>query len=121
MDWKAIEAMTDKIVLGAFGETVLHRPLKNGSSDPSRPQQSIRGVLHAPNADGTVSLGNGIITTIATTETALAINRADYPSIDIRQGDEFQATDMPGQPYYEVKRISSRFSSIVVVHLGPTA
>lgn len=121
MDWKALEAMTDKIVVGAFGETLLHRPQKNGSSDSSRPQQSIRGVLHAPNADGTVSLGNGLITTIATTETALVINRADYPAIDIRQGDEFRATDMPGKPFYEVKRISDRFSSIIVLHLAPTA
>lgn len=121
MDWKGLEAMTDKIVLDAFAEAVLHRPLKNGSSDPSRPQQSIRGVLHAPNADGTVSLGNGLITTIATTETALVINRADYPDIDIRQNDEFRATDVPGQPYYEVSKISGRFSSILVVHLSPTA
>lgn len=121
MDWKALEAMGDRIVIGAYAEAVVHRPLKNGSSDPSRPQQSIKGVLHAPNADGTVSLGNGMITTIATTETALVINRADYPTIDIRQNDEFRATDMPGQPFYEVKRISDRFSSIIVVHLGPTA
>lgn len=119
MDWAALEALTDKIVLPFFSENVRHSPMTTaGVSDPSRPQQIIRGVLHSPNADGTVSLGNGMITTIATTETALVIRRADYPTIDIRTTDKFRALDLPGTPLYDVSRISNRFPSIMVIHLN---
>ncbi|MGV8832545.1 MAG: hypothetical protein ACOH2N_11255 [Devosia sp.] len=119
-DWKTLESLTDKIVGQTFGEPVRHVPIgSNGLVDPARPVTELFGILHAPNADGTVSFGNGMISTIATSESALVINRVDYPGLVVRKRDKVRATSDAGALiFYEVSRVSDRFPSILVLHLG---
>lgn len=118
--WKSLESLTDKIVGQTFGEPVRHVPFKSdGSVDTTRPTTELMGVLHSPNADGTVSFGNGMISTISSSESALVLNRADYPTLVIRKKDKIRAlSDTGAHIFYEVSRMSDRFSSILVVHLG---
>ena len=118
MDWKAIEAACDQAVIGAFGEMVRHVPISNGKADPDRAAAEIRGVLHTPTIDGTISLGNGIVTTFSGAESALVINRADFPDLVLRKRDRIVGTELPGEPTWEIKAVNDRFSGILVVALN---
>lgn len=119
MDWRALEAATDAIVVRAFAEPVRHSPMKNGTSDPTRPQQTIQAVVHHPNAEGSISLGNGMITTLSASGAALVIERAAYPDILIKTKDKVRASTVAGTfAWYEVKSVSDRFSSILVAELN---
>lgn len=110
--------MNDRIVLGAYDEAVRHSPMKSGKTGPARPQQIVRGVLHSPNATGTVSFGQGMAISFAGHERGLVVNRADYPEISFEIGDKVRAMDRPGQPAFTVVRVSNGFPTIIVVHLG---
>jgi hypothetical protein len=119
MDWRALEAATDAIVVRAFAEPVRLSFMKNGSPDPARPLQNIDAVVHHPNADGAVSIGNGMITTLSTSGAALVIERAEYPDIVLKTGDRVRASSATGSyAWYEVANVSDRFSSILVAELN---
>lgn len=116
-DWQALQALTDKIVGAAFAETVRHSPMKSGASDPTRPQQELRGILYAPSARGMINVaGSNIV--IAAGEHALCINRADYPALSIRATDVIRAIGRPGTPGYQVKSVADRVAGVLVVTLG---
>ncbi|MDG4671629.1 hypothetical protein P9A16_10860 [Shinella sp. 838] len=117
MDWKALETACDRAVSAAFAETVRHAPMKNGTADPARPAADIMAILHSPSVDGSISLGNGMITTVSASAHALVINRSAYPSIVLRSKDKVRATTRPGSPWYEVSKISDRHSGIILVEL----
>ena len=117
-NWKALEALNDRMVLGAYDELVRHSPMKNAVADPSRPLADIRAVLHQPTPAGTVNLGGNFITTVSAAEGALVINRADYPDRVFRSGDKIRGLEMPGQPWWEVKTVNDRFSGILVLVLN---
>lgn len=117
-DWRELQAMTDRIVLDAYAETMRHSPMKSGQTDPGRPQQLIKGVFHSPNAAGTVSFAKGMAISFATQDQSLAINREDFPNLNIQIGDAFRAMDRAGQPLFHVSAVSTRHSSIIVVSLG---
>lgn len=120
MDWKALEAMTDGIVLGRNAETVWHHPkTKEATSDPSRPIQPISGVLHAPDPAELVSFGKGFHATLVSSKWALAFIRADYPDIKFGRYDLFRATEREGQPWFEFKEVLSYSPSMIVVILAP--
>ena len=119
MNWKALEAATDKAVLSTFGELVRHAPMNpSGKPDTTRSTRDIRGVLHTPTPAGTINLANGIVTTISASESALAINRADYPDLVLKQRDRIRGLELPGQPWWEVKTVNDRFSGVIVVALN---
>ena len=118
MSWHELEAAADAAVIGAFSETVRHSPMKSGVVDPARPAAEIRAVLHTPAAAGTISLGNGMMTTLSASEGALVVNRADYPDRIFRQGDKVRGMEMPGMPWWEVKTVNDRFHSILVLVLN---
>lgn len=117
-NWKALEAVNDRMVLGAYDELVRHSPMKSGVADPARPAAEIRGVLHTPAAAGTISLGNGMMTTLSASEGALVINRADYPDRVFAKLDKIRGLETPGQPWWEIKTVNDRFSSIIVLVLN---
>ena len=88
MDWKSIEAACDQAVIGAFGELVRHQPFTTGGvADASRPITELRAILHTPAANGAISLGNGILTTLSSSEGALVVSRVDYPSLIFKAPD----------------------------------
>lgn len=119
MDWKKLEAATDLAVLGAFGELVRHSPLtSSGTVDSTRPLQDIRAVLHTPNPAGTINIGNGLTTTLSAAEAALVINRADYPGIVFKAKDKIRGLELPGQPWWEVKTVNDRYSSVIILALN---
>jgi hypothetical protein len=119
MDWKSIEAAADAAVIAAFGETVRHHPMtSSGAADATRPVADIRGILHTPAAAGAISLGSGIITTLSASEGALVVNRADYPTTVFKQKDKIRGLELPGQPWWEIKTVNDRFSSILVLVLN---
>lgn len=117
--WKSLEALNDRMVLGANDELVRHSPMtSSGTLDTSRPIQDIRAVLHTPNPAGTINIGNGLTTTLAAAEAALVVNRADYPSIVFKARDRFRGLELPGQPWWECKTVNDRFPSIVILALN---
>jgi len=119
VDWKTIEAAADAAVLGAFGEEVRHHPMtSSGTIDTTRPVQLFRAVLHTPHPAGTISLGNNLVTTFTSAEAALVVNRADYPSMVFKVKDKIKGMDLPGQPFWEIKTINDRFSSILILALN---
>ena len=114
-----MEAAADAAVVGGFSELVRHAPMtSSGTVDTSRPAQEIRAVLHTPNPVGTINIGNGLTTTFAAAEAALVINRADYPTIVFKTKDKIRGLDLPGQPWWEVKNVNDRFSSIIILSLN---
>lgn len=119
MDWRALEAAGDAIVVRAFSEPVRLSFLKNGTIDPDRPAQNIEAVVHHPNAEGSVSLGGGMITMLSASGAALVIERAAYPGIILEAKDRVRASNATGVlVWYEVKSVSDRFSSILVAELN---
>lgn len=117
-NWKALEALNDRMVLGANDEEVRHLPQKNGTADPSRPVQNIRGVLHTPNPAGTINIGNGLTTTLTAAEAALVVDRTAYSTIIFRTGDVIRGNELPGTPLWEIKTVNDRYSSIIVLALN---
>ncbi|MGV8939802.1 MAG: hypothetical protein ACOH2J_22015 [Allorhizobium sp.] len=93
--------------------------MKNGVADPGRPTGDIEAVIHHPNADGSISIGNGMITTIATSAAGIAIERARHPGIVLKNKDRIRASNVEGVlVWYEVGVVSDRFSSIITATLN---
>lgn len=120
INWRELEAMNDRIVIGLYSETVRHRPINasTGQADSDRPDREIKAVVHSPNAAGTVSFGRGMAMSFAGQETALVFLREQYPDLVIRSRDRFRLMDRPGVQWVEVSRVSDRYASILVAHLA---
>jgi len=117
-NWKQLEAIGDRLVLGGNDELVRHAPMtSSGTVDSSRPIADIRGVLHTPNPAGTINIGNGLTTTLSAAEAALVVNRALYPTTIFKARDKIRGLELPGLPWWEGKTVNDRFSGIVVVAL----
>ena len=117
VNWRALEAACDAKVVAGYSELVRHSPMKNGVADPTRTAREIRGLLHTPAAAGAVSLGDGMMTTLAASEGALVVERAAYADVAFAVKDKIRALELPGTPAWEVRIINDRFSSIVVLVL----
>lgn len=118
VDWRALEAKADKTIVASFGEDVRHHPMSKGVADTGRPVQELRGVLHTPSPEGTINIGAGLVTTMAAAEAALVIERAEYPDVVFRKDDKIRGTSLPGEPWWIVKNINDRYSSILILALN---
>lgn len=119
MDWRALEAMTDRIILDANLETIRFVPRDNdGRPDPSRHAEDISAVLYGSDPDEMVTLGGGFFASIAAAQWALAYNRLDYPHLTLKKYDGFRAVDRPGQPWFTFKRSNAQSASIAVIQLS---
>jgi hypothetical protein len=118
VDWRAIEARVDQKIGATFGEEVRHLPQKSGTADTGRPVQNIRGVLHTPSPEGTINIAAGLVSTMASAEAALVVQRADYPTIVFKKLDIIRGNSLPGMPLWEVKNVNDRFSSIIILTLN---
>lgn len=118
VDWRILEAKADSTIGATFGEEVRHLPQKNGAADPGRPVTNLRGVLHTPSPEGTISIGAGIVTNMAAAEAALVVQRADMGTVEFSKGDVVRGNDLPGTPLWEIKTVNDRYSSIVVLTLN---
>ena len=119
MSWHELEAAADAAVIGGFSELVRHAPMtSSGTVDTTRPVADIKGVLHTPNPVGTINIGNGLTTTFAAAEGALVVQRADYPDRVFRARDKIRGLELPGLPWWEVKNVNDRYTSIVILALN---
>jgi hypothetical protein len=118
VDWRALEAKVDSKIVAAFGEEVRHHPMNKGVPDTGRPVTELRGVLHTPSPEGTINIGAGLVTTMVAAEAALVIERAEYPDVVFKKDDKICGIDLPGQPWWLVKNVNDRFSSIVILALN---
>lgn len=121
MDWRAIEAMTDRIVLDANDEMIRHVPFDNdGAPDPSRPTREFKAVLYAPDPDEIISFGRGFYSSLVSSQWAIAFNLVDVPGISFRKYDTFRALERDGQPWFRYVRVTTAASSsIAMVYLSP--
>lgn len=123
MDWRAIEAMTDRVVLDGNDEMIRHSPFtRDGDLDPSRPIQEFKAVLYSPDPDQIVELGQGFRATMIASQWAIAFHRADViDGLGVRfdKEDRFRALDRDGQPWFRYVRAASHSPSIVIVYLTP--
>lgn len=121
MDWRAIEAMTDRVVLDANGEMIRHVPFDNdGGPDPSRSTREYKAVLYAPDPDEIISFGRGFYSSLVSSQWAIAINWADVPDISFGKYDTFRALDRNGQPWFRYARVTTAASSsLIIVYLSP--
>lgn len=87
--------------------------------DPARPSVVITAVLRA-DPSRTMRLGDGIGWTsrISGEGAELHINRATYPSLEVKQGDVVTALDRPGLPSFEVRAVAARGDTRLVLTLG---
>lgn len=119
MDWRAIEALTDRIVLDANLETIRFVPRdSDGHPDPTREAEDISAVLFGSDPDEIVRLGGGFHAAIAASQWAIAYNRLDYPHLSFKKHDGFRALDRPGQPWFTYKSANAQSSSIAVIQLS---
>jgi len=118
MDWRALEAATDQKIGATFGETVRHHPMKSGAADAGRPILDVRGVLHTPSPEGTINIAAGLVSTMISAEAALVVIRANYPGVLFKKLDKIRGLDLPGQPWWEIKNVNDRYSSIIILALN---
>lgn len=121
MDWRAIEAMTDRVVLDANGEMIRHVPFDDdGELDPSRPTREYKAILYSPDPDEIISFGRGFYSNLVSSQWAIAINWADVPDISFGKYDTFRALDRYGQPWFRYARVTTAASSsLIMVYLSP--
>lgn len=118
MDWRALEAMTDDIVLGSNDEQVrISFFLPNGTADPARPQWTGRALLHT-GGDDSFQAGVGYRTRLSGGQAELVLGRSTYTGPIIRAKDRVRALDRAGTPLWEVSGVSDRYSHLWVFSLN---
>ena len=106
-----------------FAEPVLLRVNKSGEADPSRPSIEIEAILRVGGGKETSvagSQGATWRTRINAQRAELHVDRAKYPGIAFRIGDEVQAPSRIGEPWFEVLAVDDRSMTRLVVQLGET-
>lgn len=104
-----------------FSEWIRLSPMKNGATDPSRPQRNIQAMLRtgaksAHPVDG--SNGRGWNARIAAGKGELRIDRTVYPDIALSAGDAIRAIDRPDKPLFEVAHVDDRNHVRLIVALN---
>lgn len=115
--WRDMERQVDKIVGHAFGERVRLTFMKDGRSDPSRPQVTIMAVLHT-GGDDSFNVGSGYRSRVSAGAAELFLDRSIYSGPIPAARDIVRAMDRAGQPRFEVKSISDRYSNLLVLSLN---
>ena len=115
MDWRELEATVDATVAEHFGERVRLAFLKNGASDPARPEWTGRGILHS-GGDDSYALGTGYRTRLSGGEAELVLDRRYTGPMPVAK-DKVRALDRIGTPLWEVKSVSGRYSNLIVLSL----
>lgn len=107
-----------------FAEPVLLRFNKGGGSDPSRPAVEIEAVLRVGGGKETSVAGGqdrAWRSRINAQRAELHVDRAKYPDIKARAGDEVRALARLGEPWFEVLAVDDRSMTRLVLQLGESA
>lgn len=116
MDWRDLERGVDDIMRRSFGEQVRLSFMANGDVDPARPMLEIRAIL-AVAGDRTVTLA-GMQIPVSAEPAQLFIDRNTYSGPAPKAGDHVRANDRTGQPWFEVRSVSDRYSNLLVLSLN---
>lgn len=117
MDWRSLEARVDSSMRAAYGETVRLTFMKNGTTDPTRPQWLGRAILHT-GGDDSHAVGDGMRTRLSAGQAELFLDRGTYDGPMPIGQDVVRAMDRDGLPRWEVSGVSDRYSSLIVVSLN---
>lgn len=104
-----------------MAEPILLRFTKSGVADPARPAVEIEAVLRVGGGKETAVAGGqdrAWRTRINAQRAELHIDRAKYPDIKGKTGDEVRALSRPGQPWFEVLAVDDRGMTRLVLQLG---
>lgn len=118
VDWRVLESKVDKTIGATFGEEVRHQPMKSGAVDDTRPVSNFKAVLHTPTPEGTIQIAGGIVSSANAAEAALVIQRADVPGVVFRKLDKIRGSELAGLPWWEVKAVNDRYTSIIILTLN---
>lgn len=118
VDWRIFEAKVDKTIGATFGEEVRHQPMRSGAVDITRPVSNFKAVLHTPTPEGTIQIAGGIVSSANAAEAALVIQRADVPGVVFRKLDKIRGSELAGLPWWEVKAVNDRYTSIIILTLN---
>lgn len=120
-------SLRDEVLAGVddvFAEPVLLKFNKGGTTDPVRPSAEIEAILRVGGGKET-SVGGGASrawrTRIAAQRAELHIDRAKYPNIKAKPGDEVRALSRIGEPWFEVLAVDDRSMTRLVLQLGESA
>lgn len=106
-----------------MAETVRLSPMKDGVSDPDRPQGNLNGVLRTAEqaavrfASGRGEVARSVGVAVAAGGALLALDPVAYADIDLVQGDKVRATSRPGKPLFEVDHVDPDTHHRVMVYL----
>lgn len=115
--WRDLERRADGAVGRMFGEQVRLTFMKDGRSDPARPQVTVNAVLHT-GGDDSFSVGTGYRSRVSAGAAELFLDRATYTGPMPVVRDIVRAMDRAGQPRFEVKSVSDRYSNLLVLSLN---
>lgn len=104
-----------------FAEPVLLKFNKGGAADPSRPAVEIEAVLRVGGGKETAVAGGqdrAWRTRINAQRAELHIDRAAWPNIEAKAGDEVRALARLGEPWFEVLAVDDRGMTRLVLQLG---
>ena len=104
-----------------FAEPVRLSFMKNGGSDPERPQITVEAILRTgggknSNIDG--GAGKTWRARVAAGKAELHINRAIYDGPMPAKGDSVRATSRIGEPAFEVLSVDERNHTRLILELG---
>lgn len=104
-----------------FAEPVRLSPMKNGQTDPDRPQITIEGVLRTGASKGGSmegGQGRGWRSRLQAGTAELHVDRAVFPDLSAKKGDALRAVSRAGEPAFEVLSIDDRNHSRYIIALG---
>ncbi len=104
-----------------FAEPVRLSPMKNGLTDPDRPQITIEGVLRTGASKGGSmegGQGRGWRSRLQAGTAELHVDRAVFPDLSAKKGDALRAVSRAGEPAFEVLSIDDRNHSRYIIALG---
>lgn len=113
--------MTTAAVDGVHAEPLLLAFLNaKGRNDPTRPDQTVRGILVTGN--GTADSPAGRVQSwggrIASGKARAFLSREVYAGPEIREKDKIRAINRRGQPWFEIQQIDDRDATRLVLHLS---
>lgn len=104
-----------------MAEPVHLRFTKGGAADPARPSIEIEAVLRVGGGKETAVAGGqdrAWRTRINAQRAELHVDRAKFPGIKARAGDEVRALSRVGEPWFEVLAVDDRGMTRLVLQLG---
>ncbi len=114
------DAVTAEVDL-VFAETLRISFIKDGRSDPDRPDVEISAVLRTHDQESRSFSGGAsrdFQSEHASGGAVLRIDRAKFPDLSFRKRDIVQALDRPGAPKFSVLSVDSRNDVRLIVELG---